>query len=50
MLRHLGLTELAEGIQKALLATFAAGIRTPDLGGNVTTNGFAKAVSERLSA
>ena len=50
MLRHLGLTELAEGVQKALLATFAAGIRTSDLGGSVTTSGFAKAVSERLSA
>ncbi len=50
MLRHLGLPELAAGIEKALMATFAAGIRTPDLGGSVTTSGFAKAVSERLTA
>jgi isocitrate dehydrogenase (NAD+) len=48
MLRHLGFGEVATAIEKALFATFAAGIRTSDLGGTVTTTGFAKAVSERL--
>ena len=49
MLRHLGLGELAENVQRALFATLAAGIRTPDLGGSATTAGFAEAVSERLA-
>ena len=49
MLQHLGLGELAENVQRALFATLAAGIRTPDLGGNSSTTGFAKAVSERLT-
>jgi isocitrate dehydrogenase (NAD+) len=48
MLRHLALGELAGRIERALFATFAAGIRTPDLGGKATTSEFAKAVSERL--
>jgi isocitrate dehydrogenase (NAD+) len=48
MLRHLDLAALADQIEKALLATFAAGIRTADLGGTATTSGFAKAVAERL--
>jgi isocitrate dehydrogenase (NAD+) len=49
MLRYLGLGEMATAIEKALFATFAAGIRTPDLGGKATTTEFAKAVSERLT-
>ncbi|HSE63919.1 MAG TPA: isocitrate/isopropylmalate family dehydrogenase [Thermoanaerobaculia bacterium] len=48
MLRHLDLAALADQIEKALFATFAAGIRTADLGGTATTSGFAKAVAERL--
>ena len=48
MLRHLDLDALADQIEKALFATFAAGIRTADLGGTATTSGFAKAVAERL--
>jgi isocitrate dehydrogenase (NAD+) len=48
MLRHLDLDALADQIEKALFATFAAGIRTEDLGGTATTSGFAKAVAERL--
>jgi isocitrate dehydrogenase (NAD+) len=48
MLRHLGRSDLAAGIEKALFATFAAGIRTADLGGSATTSEFAKAVSQRL--
>jgi len=50
MLRYLELGEMATAVEKALFATFAAGIRTPDLGGKATTTGFAKAVSERLGA
>jgi isocitrate dehydrogenase (NAD+) len=48
MLRHLDLDALADQVEKALFATFAAGIRTADLGGTATTSGFAKAVAERL--
>jgi isocitrate dehydrogenase (NAD+) len=48
MLRYLELGEMANAIERALFATFAAGIRTPDLGGKATTTEFAKAVSERL--
>ena len=49
MLRHLEQDGLADRIERALFATFAAGIRTPDLGGTTTTSGFAKAVAERLA-
>ena len=48
MLRHLELTETADRVEKALLDTLAAGVRTPDLGGTATTRDFAKAVRERL--
>ena len=48
MLRYLELGEMANAIERALFATFAAGIRTTDLGGSATTTEFAKAVSERL--
>ena len=50
MLRHIGSGELAGSIERALFTTFAAGVRTPDLGGTATTTGFAKAVSERLGS
>ena len=48
MLRHLALPEYADSVESALLATFAAGIRTGDLGGSATTLEFARAVGERL--
>ena len=48
MLHHLDLGALADRVEKALFATFAAGIRTADLGGTATTSGFAEAVAERL--
>ena len=48
MLRHLNLPDHGERIEKALLDTLAAGIRTPDIGGTAGTNEFAKAVSDRL--
>ena len=47
MLRHLELPELADAIERALHATFAAGIRTPDVGGTVGTREFARAVADR---
>jgi isocitrate dehydrogenase (NAD+) len=48
MLRHLELPDYADRIEAALYATFAAGIRTSDLGGSATTAEFARAVSDRL--
>jgi isocitrate dehydrogenase (NAD+) len=50
MLRHLGLDGHAEAVERALFATFAAGIRTSDVGGGATTTEFARAVAERLSS
>ena len=50
MLRHLSFDGLADHVEKALFATLAAGIRTPDLaGGTAGTKAFAKAVAARLS-
>lgn len=48
MLHHLGLPDHAEQVEKALLDTLAAGIRTPDIGGTAGTREFARAVSDRL--
>lgn len=48
MLSHLGATEVATRIESALQETYAAGIRTKDLGGSAGTREFAAAVSERL--
>jgi isocitrate dehydrogenase (NAD+) len=48
MLRHLELPEHASRIESALLSTFAAGIRTRDVGGTAGTKEFARAVVERL--
>jgi isocitrate dehydrogenase (NAD+) len=47
MLRHLDLPELADRIERALHACFAAGIRTPDIGGTAGTAEFARAVADR---
>jgi isocitrate dehydrogenase (NAD+) len=47
MLRHLGLPELADRVERSLHACFAAGIRTPDVGGTAGTKEFARAVAER---
>ena len=44
MLRHLELPELADRVERALLATFRAGIKTPDIGGTAGTKAFAQAV------
>jgi isocitrate dehydrogenase (NAD+) len=48
MLRHMELLRDAERIDKALTATLATGIKTPDLGGTAGTKAFARAVAERL--
>jgi isocitrate dehydrogenase (NAD+) len=48
MLRHLELPELADRIERALFATFEAGIKTGDLGGTAGTKEFARAVAERV--
>ncbi len=50
MLRHLRLAQHAERVERALLSTLAAGIKTPDLGGSAGTKAFAKAIAERLVA
>ena len=49
MLRHLELPALADRLEKALLGTFAAGIKTPDVGGSAGTKEFAKAIAQRLT-
>jgi isocitrate dehydrogenase (NAD+) len=48
MLEHLELPETATRVREALIATLAAGIRTPDIGGSAGTRAFADAVAERL--
>ncbi len=48
MLSHLGAPEVASRIESALQETYAAGIRTKDLGGSAGTKEFATAVAERL--
>lgn len=50
MLRHLGFLEHADGIEKALLETTKAGIKTGDLGGKETTTSFTDAICQRLSS
>jgi isocitrate dehydrogenase (NAD+) len=48
MLRHLDLAEHAERVERALLSTLAAGIKTPDIGGSAGTKEFTREVTERL--
>jgi len=48
MLDHFGQDEAAERIRIALDATYAAGIRTRDLGGTAGTRAFARAILDRL--
>ena len=44
MLRHLGETDAASRVERALLEVYASGVRTGDLGGTATTNAFTDAV------
>ena len=48
MLRHVGLAAHADAIERALFQTFAAGIRTPDIGGAASTFDFAREVATRV--
>ncbi len=50
MLRHLDYAETAERVERALLAAFRDGEKTPDIGGTAGTREFTRAVIERLSA
>jgi isocitrate dehydrogenase (NAD+) len=51
MLHHLGESEAAKRIEKALLAVFAsADVRTGDLGGSATTKEFTDALCKRIAA
>ena len=47
MLRHIELPEHADRVERALLATLAAGTHTPDIGGTAGTREFARAVGQR---
>jgi isocitrate dehydrogenase (NAD+) len=50
MLRHIGETDAADRIEKAMLAVFAEGkTLTKDLGGTAKTNEFARAICEKLA-
>ncbi|MDI9610988.1 MAG: isocitrate/isopropylmalate family dehydrogenase [Archaeoglobales archaeon] len=48
MLQHLGYTEEAKKVKKALEETIASGKTTPDLGGNLKTKDFANEVLKKL--
>jgi isocitrate dehydrogenase (NAD+) len=48
LLRHLGEDVAATKIEQALLATFARGIRTKDLGGQASTDEFTTALCEAV--
>jgi isocitrate dehydrogenase (NAD+) len=48
MLRHMGLPELADHVEKAMLDTLRAGIKTPDVGGTAGTKEFAEAIAGRV--
>jgi 3-isopropylmalate dehydrogenase len=48
MFEQLGHAEAARDLDRAVKATLAAGVRTPDIGGKATTQQVADAVAERL--
>lgn len=50
MLRHLSEFKSADAVESALLATFADGCATPDVGGSATTQEVVQEVSARLAA
>jgi tartrate dehydrogenase/decarboxylase/D-malate dehydrogenase len=50
MLRHLGVPEAADAVEKAISATLAeAKVRTPDIGGNATTRDLGEAIASQIS-
>ncbi|MFO7562337.1 MAG: isocitrate/isopropylmalate family dehydrogenase [Enhygromyxa sp.] len=48
MLRHLGQTQAGAALRKAVLDSIAAGDKTPDIGGSMSTTEFTEAVIGRL--
>ncbi|GHV36970.1 isocitrate dehydrogenase, NAD-dependent [Synergistales bacterium] len=48
MLRHIGVYEMADRIEKAVRETLISGVRTPDIGGTSGTMEFARNVVSRL--
>jgi 3-isopropylmalate dehydrogenase len=48
MLEHLGVPEAARDLERAVRATLAAGVRTPDIGGTAGTRDVAAAIAEQL--
>ncbi len=50
MLRHIGEMECAARTERALLAVYARGIRTGDLGGKTTTAEFTRAICDAMNA
>jgi tartrate dehydrogenase/decarboxylase/D-malate dehydrogenase len=50
MLEHLGHGQAAGAIMRAIETVLAEGPRTPDMGGNATTNEVGKAVASAVGA
>ena len=48
MFEQLGHPEAANDLERAVRATIAAGVRTPDIGGTAGTRDVAAAIAERL--
>jgi tartrate dehydrogenase/decarboxylase/D-malate dehydrogenase len=50
MLRHLGIPDAANAVEKAIAAVLAqAKVRTPDIGGNATTRDLGEAIASQVS-
>jgi isocitrate dehydrogenase (NAD+) len=50
MLRHLGISDAANAVEKAIAAVLAqAKVRTPDIGGNATTRDLGEAIASQVS-
>src|SRR5213079_3377816 len=51
MLRHLGTSEAADAVEDAIAETLArSNVRTPDIGGNATTEDMGAAIASQVSA
>ena len=51
MLRHLGASEAADAVEDAIAETLArSNVRTPDIGGNATTEDMGAAIASQVSA
>jgi isopropylmalate/isohomocitrate dehydrogenase-like protein len=50
MLKHLGMTDKARAMERAVVKALAGGNLTPDVGGTTTTRGFAEAVIGALAS